>query len=64
VFAKRFALLTYKDSELPVEKALNDAFTVLKQSFDLANMRKQRAADAAAKMARCGGSGFLDSGIS
>jgi hypothetical protein len=35
LFAKRFALLTYKDAELPVEKALNDALTVLKQSFDL-----------------------------
>jgi predicted acylesterase/phospholipase RssA len=41
VFGKRFALLTYKDSELPVEKALNDAFTVLRQSFDLAKTQDQ-----------------------
>jgi predicted acylesterase/phospholipase RssA len=41
VFGKRLALLTYKDSELPVEKALNDAFTVLKQSFDLARTQDQ-----------------------
>jgi hypothetical protein len=41
VFAKRFALLTYKDPELPVEKALNDAFTVLRQSFDLPKTQDQ-----------------------
>jgi hypothetical protein len=41
VFAKRFALLTYKDSELPAEKALNDAFSVLKQNFDLAKTGDQ-----------------------
>src|SRR5436305_5876000 len=41
LFGKRFALLTYKDAELPVEKALNDALTVLKQSFDLAKTQDQ-----------------------
>jgi predicted acylesterase/phospholipase RssA len=41
VFGKRFALATYKDSELPVEKALTDAVTVLQQSFDLANTHDQ-----------------------
>jgi predicted acylesterase/phospholipase RssA len=41
LFGKRLALLTYKDSELPAEKALNDAFTVLQQSFDLPETHDQ-----------------------
>jgi predicted acylesterase/phospholipase RssA len=40
-FGKRLALLTYKDSELPVEKALKDALTVLEQSFNLAKTHDQ-----------------------
>jgi len=40
-FGKRLALLTYKDSELPAEKALKDALTLLEQSFDLAKTNDQ-----------------------